>query len=96
MSTIARRPAPPDYPPRDGYAWTVVVDEDWRLATADEAAIRKCRGSTWHPCPNPPAAALSRGFAGRRRWWFYCAEHMYGRWIEDGQVVMWSARPVPA
>lgn len=89
-----RRPAPPDFPPRDGYAWAVVVDDDWRLATDDEAAVRKCRRSTWHPCPNHPVAALSRDHA--RRWWFYCAEHMYGRWLEAGQIVMWRPRPVTA
>jgi hypothetical protein len=33
-------------------------------------------------------AALKRG----RQWWFYCPEHMYGRWIEDGRVMEWFTR----
>jgi hypothetical protein len=25
-------------------------------------------------------------------WWAYCAEHMYGRWLEDGRIYSWRLR----
>lgn len=27
--------------------------------------------------------------ADKPRPWDYCADHMYGRWIEDGKVMGW-------
>lgn len=32
---------------------------------------------------------------GTPRWWLYCERHMFGRWIEDGQVMEWSLRIRP-
>lgn len=64
----------------------------WRLAEPAEQQRYTCRG-TRPSCPNPPVAALLREWhrwtthTDGARWWFYCAEHMYGRWIE-GHTVM--------
>lgn len=37
-------------------------------------------------CGADAAASLNRGRLGRTSWWDYCPDHLYGRWIEDGQV----------
>lgn len=52
-------------------------------------------------CSNPAVAELNRerrtwaqsGSVTRPAWWAYCADHMYGRWIENGQVYEWRLRP---
>jgi hypothetical protein len=64
----------------------VPESENWRLATSEEMATRKCRrlfGPHRPGCGKPPVAALLRG----RVWWLYCDEHLYGRRIEDGRVM---------
>lgn len=47
-------------------------------------------------CPNPAVARLNRTKRWSARqtpnWWAYCHEHMYGRWIEAGQVVSWRVK----
>ena len=59
---------------------------------------KRCRaGSSRYvkACGAPAVAELNRGRHnwqfGKRTdsWWAYCAEHMYGRWIEDGRVMNW-------
>ena len=96
------RPPHPTWGPADGYEWVARPDEEWCLATPDEADVRKCRHSTAHPCPNKPVAAMNRGVRINEppyvadRLWFYCADHMYGRWIEDGEVMGWTTRKVVA
>ena len=95
MSTKTR-PAPPSEA-TPGYVWVIKPDSgplDWRVATPEESASRVCRRSQRDPCPNRPVAALVRG--RRRVDYFYCAEHMYGRWIEDGQVMAWFLRKAAA
>lgn len=89
------RPDPP-YAIRAGHEWVAVPDTGWRLALPEEAAERKCRRNPRHPCPGTPVAALDRPrwWRGERvtSWWFYCAEHMFGRWIEDGVIMSWRVR----
>lgn len=70
-----------------------VPDESWHLA-ADEG--RKCRQSR---CPNAAVAKFKRHHSyGPRRWqwWHYCAEHLYGRWIENGRVMHYVVAGSPA
>lgn len=73
-------------------AWEVRPDPDW---TTDHPRIgvSRCRfGSpTYGWCGQPTVAVL---FRGRRRNfpYAYCADHLYGRWIEDGRVVWWCIR----
>lgn len=66
-------------------AW--VVDPDWRLLDAGEEDHR-CRGG--RECSSRVVAALSRRYGRnqQRHWWFYCSEHLYGRLIEQGRVLM--------
>jgi hypothetical protein len=59
----------------------------WRLASG-----RKCRagaGGGHNACGRPCVAELRRA-AIRVAWWAYCEQHLYGRWIEDGQVMHWQ------
>ena len=42
----------------------------------------------------PPVASLQRG--NSRGHHYYCADHMYGRWIEADRVMWWRQRPVAA
>lgn len=92
-------------PASDGYHYEAVVDTGWRLyAFRDERRLRRCRGERW--CAETPVAVFARPYtrygkpgladraAGiqRTRDYAYCAEHMYGRWIENGQVMTWILR----
>ena len=60
----------------------------WRLASG-----KRCRGDCGGgrtACGKPSAAELDRShIAGRTRWYAYCPDHLYGRFIEDGQVWCW-------
>lgn len=104
------RPPQPDTPPagyvyvpaeepEDGgsYAKPFVVLEPGETP-------RRCR---WllnrRACGKPSVAKMNRGktsYTGgsvgktSEAWWHYCADHLYGRWIEDGRLMHW--RLVPA
>lgn len=74
---------------QEGFHWEATISDDWRLVTSDERH-RTCRRPT---CNEHPVAALNRKH--RRNsgvsdcWWVYCAEHLYGNWIEGGEVMHW-------
>jgi hypothetical protein len=75
---------PPDPPP--GYHWEAAEEgPDWRLVNG-----KNCRQPH---CPRPSAAELARTTylsSGKTvRWWAYCDQHLYGRWIEDGKIMHW-------
>lgn len=68
----------------EGYHREWVKDDAWQLGTK----YAKCRQPR---CPNPPVAEFNRMFTldnGRRvpRPYAYCANHLYGRRIENGEV----------
>lgn len=91
-----RQPKPGHRPP-DGYAWAVVDDTgplEWLLATDAQADRYHCRYSTRQPCSSRVVASLQRGRSRGRH--FYCAGHMYGRWIESGRIVSWRLRRIPS
>lgn len=47
-------------------------------------------------CGKPAIAELNRARHGKPdNWWAYCAEHMFGRWVEDGRVWQWRVVPEP-
>ncbi len=84
--------------PPEGYEvwWCVEDDPDWRFPTTrPEQVSRKCRARNGK-CGGTPIAVLNRGGRrdGRRydSYWFYCADHLYGRIIEDGQLLRKSLR----
>lgn len=72
----------------DGFVVAVFEDQRWRTVD-DPNGVRRCRRNGRNVrCDNRVVAALLRAHRGTRgAWWNYCAEHMYGRWIEDGKVV---------
>jgi len=78
----------------DGHELVAVVSEAWRLESGEPCRRRGC--------PNRSAAELNR----QRRmaattlrpartvdaFWPYCLSHLYGNWIENGQVWHWILR----
>lgn len=64
-----------------GAGWRVVVGEKrCRLLQARKA------------CGAPAVVEMNRAQHGKPdNWWAYCPDHMFGRWIEDGQVWQWRA-----
>jgi len=95
------RPAPPygldQFAHRSGLEWAVREAPGWRLVEGE----KRCRAgaSRRHTaCRAPAVAELARRRAryvepmnlnGTVAWWAYCADHMYGRWIENGRVLEW-------
>lgn len=96
MTPHAKRALADRGPAPEGYHYAARVDTDWRLATGERT---KCRRGSRPACPAPVVAEFARSYsrwvAHTRRihnysaWWAYCEDHMYGRWIEDGQVWGW-------
>jgi hypothetical protein len=69
-------------------------DKEWRLVSGEKTCRR--REGKHSSCPRKAVAEFNRRRRGavypygpRDNWWAYCPEHMYGRWIEDGQVMHW-------
>lgn len=88
---ITERPAP-DVPPK-GHRYVARHAPRWRIQVGDRCR-RRLPGVQQRTCGNLSVAALDRGHQppGRERresWWAYCPEHMYGKWIEHGQVWQW-------
>lgn len=84
---------PTDPPP--GFHYLAVPDTDWRVLP-EERRHYFCRrmGAGHVMCTNFGVAELQRGRSSTRSrfgrsWWAYCADHLYGRWIEDGVVMSW-------
>lgn len=83
----------------EGYELVAVPDDDWRV----EAGI-PCRrqGARSKVCGKPSVASLNRPRRLRATdyrperladsYWSYCIDHLYGRWIENGQVMHWVLR----
>lgn len=68
----------------DSCELVAIPDADWRIEPGWSTCRRK-------GCDAPTAASLLRGTRRPQRW-RYCEDHMYGRWIEDGQVWHWILR----
>jgi hypothetical protein len=81
----------PDRPLLAGFHFAPARDGDWAPIEAGDGYSR-CRSTEKHVrCPARAVATLFRpiGSSGRRAGWAYCADHMYGRWIEGGFVWQW-------
>ncbi|MEE8217967.1 MAG: hypothetical protein V3S03_03285 [Vicinamibacteria bacterium] len=80
----------PGAPPDASVFWHAIEQpEKWRaLSELDQGEAGRCRAgaSRWRKaCGQPAVAVLEReGPRGRRAGWFYCAVHLYGRWIREG------------
>lgn len=91
------RPAPWSASPPDGCEWVPKVDPDWKIIAGGDWPGGRCRsggGMSHRACGKPAVAAFNRGRRGGGNWWAYCSDHMYSRWIENGQVLVWSWREV--
>lgn len=83
------RPEPWENPDPERFHFeAVAVDPDgylgWRFR---ETPDRRCRWSDQGKrCENVATVELNRGPA----WWAYCDQHMYGRWVEGGQIMKWK------
>lgn len=82
------RPEPP-YEAPEGWSLVARPAPDWRPVTG-----RRCRrllgGAPRRGCGAPSVAEMRRAGYPRPTWWAYCPEHLYGQWIEDGQVMRWQ------
>lgn len=93
---MTERPSPPNEAP-SGYVWVPVPEDGrWqplRVTVAPGVPGLRCRLMTArHQCGKPAVARLNRSTSGTPNWWAYCAEHMFGRWVEDGAVMGWRLR----
>src|SRR5262249_51967340 len=86
-SPMAERPKP-GYAAPPGFHFEAAAEPRWLVSSHG----RPCRRIvTLHTCCRVPSVAeFNRGRLGRPSWWAYCADHMYGWWIEDGQVMGWK------
>jgi hypothetical protein len=92
--------------PSVGHEIVAAEDPEWRLAAEGKRCRRTGREhgvSFRYACGKPAVAELNRARtqASQARfpnglWWPYCAEHLYGRWIEDGKVMHWIQRRLGA
>jgi hypothetical protein len=94
----------PDRPPHGwdeipgGYEVVAVEDKDWRLTPEPKRCRWTAGFSPRRACGGPSVAEFRRARLGAiptdHRWWAYCGEHLYGRWIESGQVMHWILRKI--
>ncbi len=89
---LAVRPTPWSVPP-DGFHFEAVEQTDdylpWVTPAVGAGRCRFTVGPGRKRCGAPAVATLMRGSRDRKRPWDYCADHLYGRWIEDGKVMGW-------
>lgn len=81
----------PTWPAPEGCHHVAGIDAYWLVITDGSSDVpgKRCRwtaGSHGRSCKAPAVAVFERG---EGNWWAYCADHMYGRWVEDGQVMAW-------
>ena len=92
--TVARDRVSTDPPPH-GYRWVWKPDPEWRVLPPTLRPPLCRRSGPGHVfCENEAVAEFQRQRSGRGEWWGYCADHLYGRRIEDGVVLHRVARPV--
>jgi hypothetical protein len=91
-------PPPPFELLEPEHEWRVYAADEWRTLGPD--TTKRCRNWRGHRKTRGRALAVaelrrkqwapySRGGGGRSVpvWWAYCAEHLYGRWLEGGVVL---------
>lgn len=104
------RPEPNHAPPEGyrwvATAEDIIGGMAWRVVDQVEGVRHPCRqrkdksNGERATCRSISVAAIDRGRTprggGPRRvaWWHYCADHLYGRWIEDGKVFSWRVEEI--
>lgn len=89
------QPPHPQFPPGVGYEWHPVVDDDQAVRLVTQP--RRCRyvvGPGHRSCGGDALIEMRRGAASPARWWGYCLDdgHGYGRWLQNGQIMIWVQR----
>jgi hypothetical protein len=82
------RPKPPLSEHR-GYRYEAAVDKTWILPPIGAGRCRWMEKRV--VCKRPAVATFVRG--SKRRAWDYCERHLYGRWLENGRVMVWRLVP---
>ena len=79
----------------DGFEYAArVADKRWTTRRPGLYVADRCRFQVGRRgCGEPAKAWLHRGMTGAL--WAYCADHLYGRWIENGQVMEWHVIETP-
>lgn len=89
------RPTPWALPP-DGFHFEVAEQGEWVIPAVGAGRCRYGKPA----CKKPAAASMMRThhtkYGSQNVPWDYCADHLYGRWIEDGKVVGWRLAKVTA
>lgn len=70
--------------PGRGYAPVAEDRAEWR---PDRYGYSRCRARY---CGAKAVLQLRRSHGDGFRWWGYCAEHAYGRWVEGDVVHRWE------
>lgn len=97
---VISRPPPPFVLTRPGQRWEVEPDTGWSTKPEDVDGLvcRRYQGHDMGHAGTPAVAVLFRRRYARTppytrsARWGYCAEHLYGRWIEREIVVGWVVR----
>lgn len=69
------------------YVWVPETNEDWQVLRhlGEDFSAYACRGKKF--CTRQVVARLNRAPQSKKpRWYYYCAEHLYGRLIVDGRL----------
>ena len=76
----------------EGHEIVAIPDPAWRVQGG--MICRFTIGPGQRRCRKPTTAELNRALRASKlpRWWAYCEDHLYGRWIEDGKVMHWIMR----
>jgi len=89
------RPDPGDLEVWEGFEYVAVPEPalEWRVMTGWRCRYGAAPGKK--ACGRPAVAEMNRASYGQPRWWAYCENHLYGRWIEDGHMMCWILRALP-
>ena len=78
--------------PQEGYHLEAAPSEYWVTPAVGAGRCRFTIGPNNETCRQPAVATRWRGYRDKRAW-DYCADHLYGRWIENGEVLHWREVP---
>lgn len=87
------RPSWPEVP--EGHEVVAVPSSRWRIDQGHPCSRQLARHQR---CGKPSAAAIDRQRHQHGKtfpaWYPCCLDHMYGNWIENGQVMHWILRKI--
>lgn len=88
---VVVRPIPWSPPPEGFHFEAVEQGPEWKTPSIGAGRCRFQVGRK--ACGKPTVATLMRPVyrhtGTKAQPWDYCADHLYGRWLEDGKVMGW-------